>query len=284
MNKLRLVTVTGSRTTTLYHMLKHYAHLVDEMCVVVYEWEGSSTYDEVSKIVNQFGNAKIVYREIAEKFNWEKVTELYNKIKSEYPNDWWIISDDDEFHAYSKPLYEIIYDCDINGWEIVRGGFIDRIGKGGEFSEINQTDNIFEQFPMAGFFRYPMSEACPNKICLVKGHIEITPGQHYAKVNEHTTWRWQGWNHPLIAPIDKYNVQVHHFKWDSTAGQRIRDVANINKEYSYSEEYRIMYRQLAKCRFKIDVDNADYMFEYCPTSNYENYENWKKLFKKILSI
>jgi ABC-type branched-subunit amino acid transport system ATPase component len=49
MNKLRLVTVTGSRTTTLYHMLKHYAHLVDEMCVVVYEWEGSSTYDEVSK-------------------------------------------------------------------------------------------------------------------------------------------------------------------------------------------------------------------------------------------
>jgi hypothetical protein len=45
-----------------------------------------------------------------------------------------------------------------------------------------------------------------------------------------------------------------------------------------------MYRQLAKCRFKIDVDNADYMFEYCPTSNYENYENWKKLFKKILSI
>ena len=106
MNKLRLVTVTGSRTTTLYHMLKHYAHLVDEMCVVVYEWEGSSTYDEVSKIVNQFGNAKIVYREIAEKFNWEKVTELYNKIKSEHPNDWWIISDDDEFHAYSKPLYE----------------------------------------------------------------------------------------------------------------------------------------------------------------------------------
>ena len=82
MNKLRLVTVTGSRTTTLYHMLKHYAHLVDEMCVVVYEWEGSSTYDEVSKIINQFGNAKIVYREIAEKFNWEKVTELYNKIKS----------------------------------------------------------------------------------------------------------------------------------------------------------------------------------------------------------
>jgi len=46
--KLRLVTITGSRTNTLYHMLKHYAHLVDEICVVVYEWEGVSTYDDVS--------------------------------------------------------------------------------------------------------------------------------------------------------------------------------------------------------------------------------------------
>jgi len=104
--KLRLLTVTGSRTNTLHHMLKHYAHLVDEMCVVVYEWEGSSTYDAVSKIVNQFGNAKIVHREIAEKFNWEKVTELYNQTKSLHPTDWWVISDDDEFHLYSKHLVD----------------------------------------------------------------------------------------------------------------------------------------------------------------------------------
>jgi hypothetical protein len=281
MNKLRLVTVTGSRTNTLYHMLKHYAHLVDEMCVVVYEWEGSSTYDEVSKIVNQFGNAKIVYREIAEKFNWEKVTELYNKIKSEHPDDWWIISDDDEFHSYSKPLYEIIYDCDRNGWEMVRGGFIDRIGKGGEFSEINQTDDIFEQFPMAGFFRYPMSGACPNKICLVKGSIEITPGQHYAKINEHTTWRWQGWNHPLIAPIDKYNVQVHHFKWDSTCIDRIKAVADIKQDYAYSKEYQLMYDALKLNNFKIDIYDERFMIE---DSGELGYSLWKTLFKIIQSV
>jgi hypothetical protein len=284
MNKLRLVTVTGSRTNTLEHMLKHYAHLVDEMYVVVYEWEGVSTYDAVKQIVDKFTNAKIVHREIAEKFNWEKVTQLYNKIKYEYPNDWWIISDDDEFHSYSKPLYEILMDCETNGWNIVRGGFIDRIGENGLFSEIKEDVNIFEQFPMAGFFRYPMSNANPNKICLIKGNIELTSGQHYVKIDGHTTWRWQGWNHPLIAPIKEYNVQVHHFKWDSTAGQRIRDVANIQKDYAYSEEYRIMYRQLSKCRFQIDVNDIDYMFEYCPTANFENYRNWNKLFKKIVSI
>jgi hypothetical protein len=282
MNKIRLVTVTGSRTNTLLHMLNHYTKLVDEIHIVVYEWEGFSTYDSVQEIVSKFPNAKIVRREIKEKFNWEYVTQLYNETKQSYPNDWWVVSDDDEFHSYSKSLRQLIEECDINGWNIVRGGFIDRIGNDGEFSEINQTQNIFEQFPMAGFFRYPMSGACPNKICLVKGNIEITAGQHYAKINEYTTWRWQGWNHPLIAPIDEYSVQVHHFKWDSTAGQRIRDVANIQKEYAYSEEYRIMYRQLSKCRFKIDI--GDFDIEYCPTPNFENYKNWNKLFKKIVSI
>ena len=282
MNKLRLVTITGSRTNTLYHMLKHYSHLVDEMHVVVYEWEEFSTYDSVLEIVSKFPNAKIVRRETKEKFNWEYVTQLYNETKSKHPNDWWIIADDDEFHSYSKPLFQIIADCDKNGWEIVRGGFIDRIGLNGEFSEINEDENIFEQFPNAGFFRYPMSGACPNKICIVKGNIEITSGQHYAKINEHTTWRWQGWNHPLIAPIDEYSVQVHHFKWDKTCINRIKEVADIKKDYSYSDEYKKMYQALRSNNFEIDIANFD--MEYCPTANYENYKNWNKLFKKIISI
>ena len=29
-------------------------------------------------------------------------------------------------HIYSKPLSEIISACERNGWELVRGGFIDR--------------------------------------------------------------------------------------------------------------------------------------------------------------
>jgi hypothetical protein len=263
-------------------MLNHYKDIVDEMYVVVYEWEGSSTYDKVLEIVNQFKNASIVHREIAEKFNWEKVTDLYNQTKSLHPTDWWVISDDDEFHSYSKPLTQIIDECNTNGWDIVRGGFIDRVGKNGVFEEIKENVNIFEQFPMAGFFRYPMSGANPNKICLIKGSAELTPGQHYAKFDGHTTWKWQGWNHPLIAPIKEYNVQVHHFKWDSSCGERIREVANTNKDYAYSEEYRIMYRQLAKCRFKIDIGYFD--MEYCPTPNYENYKNWNKLFNKIISL
>jgi hypothetical protein len=282
MNKLRLVTVTGSRVDTLWHMLNHYKDLVDEMYVVVYEWEGFSLFKEVSEIIKEFPNTKIIERVTKEKFNWEYVTQLYNETKMLFPNDWWVVSDDDEFHIYSKPLKEIISACDRNGWELVRGGFIDRIGQTGNFPKINKKENIFDQFPVAGFFRYPMSGACPNKICLMKGNIEITSGQHYAKIDGQTTWRWQGWNHPLIAPVDEYNVQVHHFKWDETCIERIKEVADIKKDYASSDEYRKMYQALRKNNFELDVTNDEYMFEYIGSEF--AYKQWSKLFKKIISI
>ena len=281
---IRLVTVTGSRTTTLKHMLSHYENIVDEMHIVVYDWEEKSNLSEVQKIVSQFPNAKIVKVVVEELYNWEKVTKLYNEVKSTHPNDWWVISDDDEFHVYPDSLRSIISNCDANGWEMVRGGFIDRIGEDGEMVELLDTDDIFEKFPYAGFFRHPLSGANPNKICLVKGNIEITNGQHYAKIDGHTTWRWQGWNHPLIAPIKKLSVQVHHFKWDSTCAGRIRHVANQNKDYSYSEEYRVMYRALSKYRFKLPLDDERFGFELSPTYHYLGYSKWKQLINKIISI
>jgi hypothetical protein len=282
MNKIRLVTVTGSRVDTLWHMLNHYKDLVDEMYVVVYEWEGFSLFEEVSNITKQFDNAHIIERVTKEKFNWEYVTQLYNETKMLFPNDWWVVSDDDELHIYSKPLKEIITACNINGWELVRGGFIDRIGETGNFPKINKKENIFDQFPVAGFFRYPMSGACPNKVCIMKGYIEITSGQHYAKIDGQTTWKWQGWNHPLIAPIDEYNVQVHHFKWDSTCIKRIKEVADIKKDYSFSNEYLKMYQSLRSNNFEIDVTNCEYMFEYIGKEL--SYKQWNKLFKKIIAI
>jgi hypothetical protein len=277
----RLVTVTGSRTSTLKHMLNHYKDLVDEMYVVVYEWEGKSLYESVNNIVSQFPTAKIIKRVYKEKFNWEYVTKLYNEIKMMYPDDWWIVSDDDEFHVYSKNLNTIIDECESNGWVMVRGGFVDRIGREGEFSELKEDVNIFEQFPLAGCFRYLLSNACPNKMCIMKGWVELTPGQHYAKIDGQTTWKWQGWNHPLIAPTNQYNVQVHHFKWDSTCIDRIKAVADINKDYAYSKEYQIMYDALKSNNFKIDIYDERFMIE---DAGVLGYSLWRILFKIIQSV
>jgi hypothetical protein len=279
---IRLATVVGSRTNILWHFLTYYSNAVDEICVGVYDWDDKELSKEVEKIIKEFPKAKIVLTRTAEKFNWETVTSMYNEIKNQHPEDWWIVADDDEFHEYSQPLEYIIHDCEENGWDLVRGGFVDRVGPGGTFPEIQPEEDIYKQFPVAGFFRYPLSGACPNKVCIMKGYVELTPGQHYAKIDGYTTWKWQGWDHPLIAPYKEYNVLVNHFKWDATCGERIRAVANTNRQSAYSEEYRKMYRELAKSRFKIDITDPRFMMQ--EVGDWEHYKHWDKLLNIIISI
>ena len=35
------------------------------------------------------------------------------------PNDWWIVSDDDEIQIYPKPIEEMIDECEEKGWEFI---------------------------------------------------------------------------------------------------------------------------------------------------------------------
>jgi len=282
---IRLLSVIGHGTELIPHFVNHYSKYVDEIQFVVYQSAiHPSLINDVKEKIKDYSNVKVVKTVEDRIFDWNKVTALYNLIKSKKPNDWWVIADIDEFHLYpNDDLYDLIQDCEKNGWDIVRGGFIDRIGPDGEFSELNDDVEIFKQFPNMGFFRYPMSQACPNKVCVIRGGIEITSGQHYAKINGQTTWRWQGWNHPLINS-DSY-VQVHHFKWDSTSIGRIKAVASIKQEYAYSDEYGKMYDALRKTKFKIDLNNPEFMVESSEgQAEFRRYRKWNKLIKKIISI
>jgi hypothetical protein len=284
---IKLLTVIGHGTSLLPHFIEHYQKQVDEILIAVYETDlYPSLGVEVLEIIKNYDNVNVTITIKERLYDWEKVTQLYNFIKMKSKSDWFIISDIDEFHLYpNNDLRGLIKDCEENNWDIVRGGFIDRIGRGGEFPVLKDDESIWRQFPNAGFFRYPMSQACPNKICIMKGYVDLTSGQHYAKINDHTTWRWQGWNHPLIAPIKTHSVQVHHFKWDSTSIDRILDVANLNEEYAFSNEYFKMYKELKKTNFKIDLVNSEYMFELGLTNpEFNDYKNWNKLINKIASI
>lgn len=283
---IRLVSVIGHGTNLISHFIQHYSNYVDKICFVVYNTdERPRFHEEVQENIQDYDNVSIVKIEYNRIFDWEKVTMLYNSITNENPEDWWVIADIDEFHLYPEnSLNLLISDCEKNGWDLVRGGFIDRIGEEGNLVEIDNNKSIWEQFPSAGFFRYPMSNACPNKICVKKGYVELTSGQHYAKINDMTTWRFQGWNHPLIAPYQTHSVQVHHFKWDSTSSKRVRDVANVNQEYAYSDEYRKMYKELVKLRFVVDVTDNNFMFEKCTKPDFNQYTKWNKLINKITSV
>ena len=106
--KINLVTVTGSRTDTLKHWLEHYKGLVDEIWIGVYEWDGVTTYDEIKKICKGYKGINIFRFGPFPKYDWNKVTEIYNTITNSKPNEWWVVADDDEFHKYSLELNKIV--------------------------------------------------------------------------------------------------------------------------------------------------------------------------------
>jgi hypothetical protein len=283
---IRLVTVIGHGLELLPHFINHYQKYVDEIHIVAYRSELHPTIDfDIDDIIQNYNNIQIVKSVYHRVFDWEKVTKLYNQTTSKYKNDWWVVADIDEFHLYpNNDLKKLVWDCEENGWDIVRGGFIDRIGKEGTFPKINETEDIWKQFPNMGFFRYPMSGACPNKICVMRGWVELTNGQHYVNIDGHTTWKWQGWGHPLIAPIDTHSVQVHHFKWDVSCIERIKKVADINQQYAFSNEYKKMYKELEKSKFLIDIYKNEFMFENSAIAEFNKYKGWNKLIKKIVSL
>jgi len=188
---IRLVTVIGHGVNLLPHFINHYQKYVNEIHVVCYNSDlHPNISDEVKSIISDYENIYVVKEVYHHNFDWEMVTNLYNEAKLRYKNDWWVVADIDEFHLYPKDnLHRLILDCELNGWDIVRGGFIDRIGNDGTFPKIKNDGSIWKQFPVMGFFRHPMSEACPNKICVMRGWVQVTNGQHYAKIDGHTTWK-----------------------------------------------------------------------------------------------
>ena len=278
---LNLVTVVGENTHILPHMLKHYEDMVDNVYVAVYrQSEDDGIVDEVRALGIE---PYFVYTE--PKYNWERVTEIYNSIKASKPDDWWIVSDDDELQVYPRHIQDIVIECERYGYDFVTGGFLDRIGTNGTFPKVTRDTDIHKAFPYAGFFRYPMSGACPNKVTLMKGHQYITPGQHYAYFQDGTN-SW-GREHPKRYPIREVFTQVHHFKWDDTCMERIKRVADVKKEYSYSEEYQIMYDAIVNSGWKIDIENPAYKVEKLKDFsyiNYNDYTKWSLIKNKIVSI
>ena len=276
-----LVTVVGENTHILPHMLKHYEDTVDKVYVAVYRQHKD---DRILEEIEDLGiNPFIVFTE--DRYNWKRVTEIYNYIKQTKPNDWWIVSDDDELQVYPDDIETIIKDCERYGYDFVTGGFLDRIGTDGTFPEITRDTNIHRAFPLAGFFRYPMSKACPNKVTLMKGYQDVTPGQHYASFKDGTN-SW-GKVHPKRFPVEEVFTQVHHFKWDSSCVERIKKVADNNKEYSYSDEYKVMYDGIKMFDFKIDVNNPEFSVEKLiefSYIDYYDYRKWNSLRDKIVTV
>jgi len=272
---INLVTVCGHNTTMLKHMLNHYKDIVDDIFVVVYlSSDKDKVLSEVDEITRDL-NIDIHRKTYEEPFNWERVTQLYNETKLLRPNDWWIVSDDDEFHVYPKQINKLIEDCEENGYKFITGAFLDRIGEGGRFPTIDDDSDIWNEFPLAGTFRYPISNACPNKTVVMKGNIQVTNGQHYAMVDGEDTYG-DRWMNDLRYPVGDCFIQVHHFKWDVSVLNRLRDVSRVKKSYTFHEEYKKMFDYIIDNYGRININDERFMMERSGKGYYD-YKQWNEV-------
>ena len=79
-------------------------------------------------------------------------------------------------------------------------------------------------------------------------NIHVTNGQHYAILDGETVWGEEGAKHPLRYPPGRGEgfIQVHHFKWDSTVLERLKEVSETEEDYTFWEEYKKMYEMQSK--------------------------------------
>lgn len=279
--RLNLITVVGDFhfPLTLKWMLKHYSKLtrLDEIHIVYYETLGDpAKYQEFIEIVKEF--KPVIHKVSGKKYDWDKVTEFYNKF-TEGP-DWWIVADCDEIQYWIVDPREAVQECINFGKTFVAGGFLDRIGEYGSFPEITSSDDDLDKlFPLVGHFRYLMSGACPNKVVLKYGDQKISSGQHYA-VFEDGTNSWGG-NHPQCC--SGIAVQVHHFKWDSSVLQRLKETGD--SRCNYSDEFYKMFQAIVFNKFRIPIEKPKFMIErFNPSLGYHSYSRWNEVFREIQKV
>ena len=56
-------------------------------------------------------------------------------------------------------------------------------------------------------------------------------------------------------------IQVHHFKWDSTVLERLKEVSETEKDYTFWEEYKKMYNAIKDNDWKININEPKFGLE-----------------------
>jgi hypothetical protein len=66
--------------------------------------------------------------------------------------------------------------------------------------------------------------------------------------------------------------------------ERLQQVGESSIGESWGHEYQLMYDEIAKNDFKIDIAKREFMFQRLDKPNYHKLRHWDRLRKKIVKI
>lgn len=266
---IHLVTVVGGDANpALEAMLHHYQKLgVDafHVCLHLRE-ENDPAREAVTEVAKRFG-CGIDRTLVGPRVFVQQ--ELYAQPRRDYPKDWFVLADCDEFHQHTMPLADLVAECTRNRWDHVRGCMLDRLAADGGFPAIDPATPLAEQFPLGSMLTLKLMFADPRKVTLVHGAISVIHGQH----------RTHG---QAQCPPDVCFTQVHHYKWcDSVPQQLARRIeyckANNLGEWRESAEF---LAHIEKMGGRIDLSEERFLVGPCDPE----YVHWERMKKEVLAI
>ena len=199
---LRLCMIIGDNLDMLPHFIDHYQELgVEHFHIIIHAPNDEKNfYWHATEILSFYKiEPTLIYRG---RWDGQIGTELINRIKKSFPEDWFIVADIDELQIHPEPIWQRILHLQYSQKPYLTGVFVDRISIDGALQPIIPNLSIWKQFPMAGFVSFPLAGATPYKITVCRGDIELSLGQH-GIIDPKYKWPIKG----------KIETQVHHFKW-----------------------------------------------------------------------
>ena len=263
-----ITTVGGTAVPTLEPMLRHYRAMGIESFFINLHLnkEDDPIRETVEQITRRFG-ARVTETYVGA---WHDVQqEAYAKPRRDYPSDWFLLADCDEFQQYDVPLPDILSDCEKHGWDHVKGCFLDRIAGDGSFPALDPSQSLEDQFPLGAMLTYPVMLGDPRKVTLVHGAIYVIQGQHFTYS-------------PLGCPPENHYVPVHHFKWtDGIPARLAQRVESMKREgLGHWVESAKFLEYIEGSGGKIDIEDPKLLISPCRPV----YEHWDAMKQYVLRL
>lgn len=256
---LHLVTLVGGHVDVLPFFLEHYRQLgVTAFSINVHlTYPGDPVREEVLAVTDRFGIG-IESMLVGDWLTYE--LDAWIESMRRYPNDWWLLADQDEFHLYQEELCELLAFCDRRGYDHVQGTFVDRVSTDGRYTAVDYTQPLWPQYPLGGIVSARLFGGFDLKVVAAKGRVAINRGHHLArKANP--------------CPIEQVFTQVHHFKWTGGVVERQQRRADHFRRagvghWTESAKF-VMYSNTQGHR--INIQDRQFLLEPC-TPLYPHFE------------
>jgi hypothetical protein len=268
---IHLCTVIGETTQMLPHYIEHYKSLgVNVFHPIVHlQSKNDPFYKNVTNVLDGY-DIQIDEVHIGA-WNGKIGTNLINSVLSKYPDEWIVVSDQDELQLYPHDLEKVIRDAECKNDQFITGCFLDRVSSDGGLREVDKN-NIWQQFPNCGFLSFPLVGANPYKVTLCKGSMTLSEGQH-----------------GVVLPGEHYPVtnsvicQVHHFKWDKTVIPRLEGRLEQqskghweNSYEGYVDEVKGILNYFDINKNQIELANPLFLIEESK-KDYFSYSHWNNV-------